>query len=301
MRPTVDVLVVVVTYHSRDLVPALLAGIPDAVGPHLTHAVVVADNDSRDGTVAEVERAEPSATVVAMGRNAGYSAAINAAVEAGPPARSIAVLNPDMRLDPGSLAALHRALGDGIGITAPRLRDTDGRLAHSLRRRPTVLRALGEAVLGGSRSGRWPALGEVERRPEAYEQAHDVDWASGCALMIDAACAADVGAWDESFFLYAEEIDYCLRAADAGWRVRYVPDATAVHVGGESHDDPRLWTMSVLNKARLHARRTGRLRALAFRGALLLGEAIRSLTGSPVHRAAAAALVLPSRRPPELG
>jgi GT2 family glycosyltransferase len=135
------------------------------------------------------------------------------------------------------------------------------------------------------------------RDPRRYESPATADWASGAAMMISAACFAAVGPWDESFFLYAEETDYALRAADAGFALRYVPDATAVHIGGEAHDSPQLWSLLMANRVRLFASRHGRARTAAFRAALVLNEALRA-AGSRTHRAGLRALLPPLLQPP---
>lgn len=296
----VDVAVAVVTYNSRNQVADLLRSIPDAMGD-CRYRVVVADNASADDTVDVVRAADPGALVVEMGRNAGYSAGVNAAVAAAGPARAVYVLNPDVRLHPASVPPLVQALDvPGTGIAVPRLQDGAGNLAHSLRREPSVLRALGQAVLGGRRSGRWSRLGELVCRAEDYATPGWADWASGCALLISSRCLDEVGPWDESLFLYAEEIEFALRARDHGWRLRYEPTATATHLGGTSHESPRLWSMVVFNKWRVFRRRHGPVAGAAFRAALALNEVLRLPTGRPTHRAALGALVFRHLRPPEV-
>jgi N-acetylglucosaminyl-diphospho-decaprenol L-rhamnosyltransferase len=295
------VTVVVVTWNSRALLPELLASLPDACAG-LDWQLVVADNDSSDGTPDVLRAQAPSARLIEMGRNAGYSAGINAAIAATGTATPVLVLNPDIRLDPGAVVRLlDAAAAPGVGITVPRLVDETGSTIHSLRREPTVGRALGEALLGGDRAGRIPALGEVITDPDAYRVAATVDWATGAAMLLTPGCLDAVGPWDESFFLYSEETDFALRARDAGFHVRYVPDARATHLGGESHVNSELWTILTLNRIRLYGQRHGRASTAAFSGAVTLNEAIRAAAGRKPSRAALAALLRPSRRPPQLG
>ena len=144
------------------------------------------------------------------------------------PADAYLFLNPDVELSPGCVAALARGLSEpGVGVAAPRQQDERGRLSFSLRREPTLGRAIGEAVLGGRRAGRVDSFGEMVVDPSRYLRPAHVAWASGSVLLIDARCLAEVGEWDESFFLYSEETDFLLRAGDSGFRVRYCPDAVA--------------------------------------------------------------------------
>lgn len=285
------VTVVVVTYQSREVLTECLTTLPAALAG-LEWRLVVADNASTDGTVELVRELHPEAGLVRLDGNRGYAAGINAALQCAPPSHHALVLNPDIRLGPGSVVDLVNALDDPlVGVAAPVIRDPGGRLHYSLRRSPSLGRAVGEAVLGGIRAGRVGPLGEMITSPAKYESPGYVTWASGAALLISARCRAAVGEWDESFFLYSEETDYQLRAGDAGFRIRFVPEASAVHIGGEMSTSPRLWALRTRNQAELYRRRHGRLSGAAYRGALVVNQAIRALRGSVTHRAALAVLL----------
>ncbi|WP_433532667.1 glycosyltransferase [Micromonospora sp. CA-263727] len=288
------VAVIVVTYHSAAVLPGLL----DSLGPGLAGLrwhLTVADNASTDGTAETVRRLMPEARVVETGRNAGYSAGINAAIAAAAPFTAVLVLNPDIRLAPGCgrhlLDLLHRA---GDGIVVPVVTMADGSPEHTLRREPTVLRALGDAFLGAERAGRFPLLGEVVTDPASYQRESSSDWAVGSAMLIGERCWAACAPWDESFFLYSEETDFALRARDAGFSTRVAPAARATHIGGDSRAAPWLWRLLTLNKVRLYRRRHGRLATTGYWAAILLRELSRAALGSPTSRAAATALLRPA-------
>lgn len=286
----------VVTYQSASVLAGLIGSLPAALAGVGDWRLVVADNASTDGSVDLVRALAPDALVVDLGGNRGYAAGVNACATAVPGSRALLLCNPDVRLGAGAARALDAATapaaGTRVGIAVPRLVGVDGRLAYSLRRRPTVGRALGEAVLGGRRARRWAALSEVVADPAAYTRASDADWATGAVMWVTGDCLDAVGGWDESFFLYSEETDFALRAADAGFTLRLAPDAEAVHVGGDAHVSPRLWALLTANRVRLFARRAGAARAVAFFAAVLLGEAVRAARpGAATHRAALAALL----------
>lgn len=216
---------VVVTYNSERDIDGLLDSVPAAMGG-LDHSLVVVDNGSTDGTL-DVLGARTDCIVV-RSTNVGYAAGINRAVAAAGEARSILILNPDATLDPGSVPAMLAVLErPGVGIVAPRVREADGRLSPTIRRRPTLARVGGLSFTG------LDAFSERVEDPDEYLVEHDVDWAVGAILLVDRQCYAALGGLDESFFLYSEETDFCLRARDAGWSTRYTPDAGAVHVGGD--------------------------------------------------------------------
>ncbi|MEO3889275.1 glycosyltransferase family 2 protein [Nonomuraea sp. B5E05] len=291
------VAVVIVTYNSASVLGGCLDSLArGAEGVELAD-VVVADNASKDDSVAVAERA--GVTVVQVGRNAGYAAAINAgtAVLDLDGLDGVYVLNPDCRLRPGSIAPLLGCLREpGRGIAVPYMVNPDGTLQPSLRRRPTVGRALAEALVGGALAGRVGGLGELVTDPRDYARPGAYAWATGAAMLLAPRVIREVGAWDESFLLYSEETDYCLRAADLGWTTWYEPASVIEHIGGDSGVNPALAALLVVNKVRLYRRRHGPASGAAYYLAVLAGEAVRALAGRRTSRACVAALLRPSRR-----
>lgn len=287
------VAVIVVTWNSASVLAGFLAALPDGMRG-LDYRLVVADNDSTDDTVELLRTLAPAATVVETGRNAGYAAGINAALAAAEGCATVLICNPDIRMRQGCAKRLVDSLGDGVGIAVPLLYEEGSDTPHhSLRRESSVLRALGEAVIGNTRAGRFPALSELVTAPAAYRRPTRADWATGALMAVSGDCLAACGPWDESFFLYSEETEYCLRARDRGYATQLEPTAEAVHLGGDSQVSPRLWTLLTLNRVRLYRRRHGPLATAAFRTAVLLRETSRAALGRPASRAAAAALARP--------
>lgn len=297
------VAVVVVTWNSAAVLPGFIASLPEGMSG-LDWRLVVADNDSADDTVGVLRDLAPDTTIVQTGYNAGYAAGINAALGAAAAweggFRAALVCNPDIRMRPGCAKVLVDALGetlpDGtrVGISVPLLYDEgDDTPVHSLRRESSVSRAFGEAVIGNRRAGRFPRLSELVTDPAAYAGRTRVDWATGALMALSGTCLDVCGPWDESFFLYSEETDYCLRAGDRGWITRLEPAAEAVHLGGDSKVSPRLWTLLTLNRVRLYRKRHGVPATTAFWAAVLLRETSRAALGKASSRAAAAALLRP--------
>jgi len=291
------VAVIVVTWNSASVLPGFLAALPEGMAG-LDWRLVVADNDSADDTVEVLRSLAPDATVVQTGRNAGYAAGVNAALKAAGEweggYRAVLVCNPDIRMRQGCAERLVDTLGARVGIAVPLLYE-DGREAplHSLRRESSVTRALGEALIGNRRAGRFPRLSELVTDPAAYARPTRPDWATGALMAVSADCLAACGPWDESFFLYSEETEYCLRARDHGYATQLEPTAEAVHLGGDSRVSPRLWTLLTLNRVRLYGRRHGPGATVCFRGAVFLREASRAVLGRRASRAAAVALLRP--------
>jgi GT2 family glycosyltransferase len=209
----------------------------------------------------------------------------------------VLVLNPDCRLRPDTLRVLARALRQpGRAFSAPKLVNPDGSLQPTLRRAPTVGRALAEAVIGGDRAGRIGSLGELIFDPALHDTPGPAAWVTGAALLMSAAAIRELGPWDESFLLYSEETEYCLRATDRGWTIWYEPAAVVEHIGGESAVNPMLYTLMMVNKVLLFRRRHGMVSGLAYHGAVLTGEAIRAAAGRRTSKAALGPLMRTSRR-----
>ena len=287
--------VVVVTYNSERLLADLVSSLEPGLGGLSWH-LTVADNASADATVASLRSLAPDATVVEMGRNAGYAAGINAAVATARPHTAILVLNPDVRLAPGCVRELVDVMRrTGAGIAVPKLVDGIGRLIPSMRNEPTILRAFGDAVLGATRAGRYGFLGEVVTDERRYASETETDWAEGSTVLISGECWHRCAPWDESFFLYSEETDFALRARDAGYVVRFIPTAHAVHLEGESRIAPPLWALLTVNRIRLYRRRHTLASTAVYYSVVLMRELSRAVLGRRPNQVAVRALLSPRR------
>lgn len=256
--------------------------------------LIIVDSGSKHGAPAPPRDGWPDARVVTLDGNRGFAAGVNAGVECRVGHGPVLVLNADVRPTPGSIRALLTTLSKpGIGIAVPRLRNGDGRLLHSLRREPTLLRALVPGILGDRLASLLPACSETVTNADAYNTSTTADWATGAVMLISPGCLEAVGPWDESFFLYSEETDFALRARDAGFALALAPQAEFTHLGGESSTSAELWSLLQTNRVRLDRKRHGFLHARAFQSALIIGAALRSLLGRPRDQRALATLLRP--------
>ena len=267
--------IVIVTYNSAAVLPGLLDSLPAGLEGIMQFETIVVDNDSADGSV-DIALAHPARPrVIRTGRNAGYAAAINVGAAAAGPNTDLLILNPDIRLLPGSVRLLIDRLTDlSVGVTVPRILAEDGTTRWSLRREPSVMRSWNDAVLGGTLAGRI-GNGETIGDPAMYDQDGLVEWASGAILAVAARTRAVVGDWDESFFLYMEEVDYLRRVREHGFSVAYVPQSRAVHLEGEYSENPRLSAMLATNRIRYHRRHHGPLSTVLFRLSIIVGSGLR--------------------------
>ncbi|HXF29929.1 MAG TPA: glycosyltransferase [Solirubrobacterales bacterium] len=276
-NPRPDLSVIVVTHNGRQKALETLASAQAAQG-WIDAEWFVVDSGSTDGTADAIEQGFPAVRVLRR-ENRGFAAANNVALERAR-GRYVLLLNPDVEFAAGNLAELVAAMDarPGTGIASVLQTDPDGSLQASIRRFPSVLRSFGEALF----SYHWP-LGRGLQEPVAqgprYERPGAADWMSGAFLIARASAVAEVGPLDERFFLYSEETDWCYRFKRAGWGVEHLPVATVVHHCGGGSDGalkPQL-THSKMLFARKHY---GRPRAMAMRGSLALGHALRVISGT---------------------
>ncbi|AHI01781.1 glycosyltransferase family 2 protein [Kutzneria viridogrisea] len=278
------VLVAVVTYNSAAELPRLIDSLPDGMSDVDQWRLVVADNASSDGSADLVRELAPTATVIETGANLGYAAAINACAELAEPDEALFVLNADVRLHRGCARALLDGCADGTtGVAVPVVCRPDGSAEPTLRRRPTASRAIAEALLG-ARAGQF---GErLDLTPQQRNRIVDADWANGAVLLVPARVRRLIGPWQADLFLYSEEVDYCRRVIDAGWKVRQFPAAKATHRGGEAATSPALWAQVTTNKVVHIARWESSRDAVLVWAVLLLAQLIRLPLGRGTHQRA---------------
>jgi N-acetylglucosaminyl-diphospho-decaprenol L-rhamnosyltransferase len=267
--------VVLVTWRSRDHLPGCLAALEAAKDEDALETIVV-DNASDDDTVACVRERAPGALVVRNDTNRGFAAAVNEALRL---ARGDAVLllNPDVVLGRGCIARLRRDLDEDetLGLAGPQLLFPDGRPQRSAWDAPRLPTLAFDAFLLYNllpRSRRHPLAARIAAAAE------DVDALSGACLLVRRSCFESLGGLDERFFLYFEDVDLGLRARAAGWRVRLVPDARAVHaLGGSAFRDRRaFWRHYETSRRELFRKHLRGPRRLAAEGLQIVGLAMRA-------------------------
>jgi hypothetical protein len=227
-----------VSWNARDDLRACLKSIPEGTArPDIIETVVV-DNDSSDGSADMVAAEFPSVTLIRLNDNTGFSGGNNRAFE-GLSAPYALLLNSDATCHPGSLDTLldWADAHPDVGIIGPKVLNPDGSLQYSCRRFPTFAAGLFRNVYLGRLFPNNRPASDYLMQDFDHVSVRDVDWVSGCAMLIRRACMEQIGTLDAAtFFMYCEDMDWCLRARDAGWRVVYYPDAHFTHAIGRSSD-----------------------------------------------------------------
>jgi N-acetylglucosaminyl-diphospho-decaprenol L-rhamnosyltransferase len=190
--------------------------------------VVIADNESTDGTAELIRDEFPEARVVRCA-NHGFGHANNRAALTCD-ARYVLFLNPDTELLRGRLADLVAVLDErpDIGMASVKQVTPDGAVYPTIRRFPNALRAFGEAI----GCERFPGLRWLSPRvldAARYERETECDWLTGAFMIVRRETLAGAGIFDERFFMSSEEVDLALRIKQAGWRVTHLPYVTILH------------------------------------------------------------------------
>lgn len=236
-------LIVVVNYRTPDLAVDCLRTLSPEVESSQGTRVVVVENASGDDSASRIEAAvaangwEGWVDLLPLDRNGGFAAGNNAAIgpalASGDPPDYVLLLNPDTLVRPGAVATLLAFMDarPDVGLAGSRLDNPDGSLQASWFPFPSALREFETRVclrvVSRMLAGRFAPV-------DLPESPTGVDWVSGACLIARRSVFETIGLLDDGFFMYFEEVDFCLRARRAGFACFFVPDARVVHLVGRS-------------------------------------------------------------------
>jgi len=296
-----NVRVVTVTYRAGEAVVAWLDALQAAWGAHAQGAsddrlvVVAVDNASPDDTPEILQGRAPFVTVLAQPVNRGFAAGCNIGLRTAEPGEIIIVMNPDVLVSEGffqTLAALDWA--PELAARGPQVLGRDGTVEQSARTFPTLATGLfgRTSLLARALPTSAPVRRQLRARPEAG--AADVDWISGACMIAPHDRWAEVGHFDERYYMYWEDADWCRRAHEKSRLVRYEPSLVVHHRQGSSSSYRPLATIVAFHRSawiyhRTHsggglARDVVAATALALRASLKLGVAAWSRRRSDTGR-----------------
>ena len=277
---SISLSVVLVTWNSRDGVERCLASIFGHT-EGLTYEVIVVDNASSDDTVAAIRAGFPDVRIIENGENVGFARACNQGMDAST-CEFLLLLNPDTYVEDNVIGRSVQVLREQpvVGMLGCRLCFPDGRLQHTANRALSIRRSLLERF--------WlykllPKRRRAEILLDGYwDHGHDieVDWLPGAFMLLRRSLYLESGGFDERFFMYGEDSEWCMRLRRAGNRILFTPTpGTVFHTGSVSSD--LVWT----EKERLrrghaggiesYAALNGRALAACYRMTELLGSIAR--------------------------
>ena len=276
---TTPVSVVIVAWNAKDYVSECLHSLQ-----HQTICipleVIVVDNHSADGTAEMVSQEFPEVILIRNAHNLGFAGGNNEGIRRST-GNHIFLINSDVNVPPDCLNALYVYIEQHpeIGILGPRMVAPDGKTARSCMRFPTLWNSFCRALGLDSVFRRSKLFGGFLMRDFNHDHIASVDVLNGWFWMVRRTALDQVGLLDERFFMYGEDIDWCRRFHDAGWKVVLYPGAEALHYGGASSAIAPVRFSIEMERANLQcwSKHNGRVRLIGYVLITLLHHALRIL------------------------
>lgn len=226
--------IIIVSWNTEELLRKCLYSIYEN-NKEISFEVFVVDNNPKDKTVEMVKKEFPSVNLIVNTKNLGFAKANNQAISKSR-GEFVMLLNPDTEIIDNSLIEMVNFLEkrEDIGVLGPKLLNSDKSWQPSTRRFPTPLNQL---VILFKLHHIFPRLKIYRKylmRDFDGKSEREVDQIMGAAFLIRREVIKKIGALDERYFIWFEEVDYCKMVKEAGWKVYYNPEFKIIHHGGES-------------------------------------------------------------------
>lgn len=239
MKPTIST--IIVNYNAgaflRNCVDSLL-------GSPIEIEIIIVDNASTDNSL-ELLSASPNVHVIKNSTNLGFAAGCNVGIKKSS-APTLLFLNPDCTVNPEALSQLMAIMDNdrGVGMVGGLLLNSDGSEQEGGRRAiPTPWRSFVRAFGLSRFASRWPKLFydfHLHKQP-LPKHPIEVEAISGACMMVRRDVIDDVGEWDEGYFLHCEDLDWCMRFRQKGWKILFVPHVKITHAAGVCSKDKKIF------------------------------------------------------------
>jgi GT2 family glycosyltransferase len=275
-RPRLSV--VIVNWNTSELLQECLRSLFQYPAQN-SFEVIVVDNGSTDDSASMLRASFPDVRLICNATNRGFAAANNQGIAASR-GELVLLLNSDTQVLQGALDRLIGAATEfpQAGVIGCRLLNPDGTLQHSVLQFLTLPKAI-LASLGIKKIslGRYSYTAHGLIADWSYDAVRQVDYVKGACMLIRRSTLEQVGLLDESFFMYAEEADYCYRVRNAGWAVLFYPDAEVTHWGGQSAQQvaPETAARRAVSLWLFHKKHYGSIHAAIYRMMAILINSVR--------------------------
>jgi asparagine synthetase B (glutamine-hydrolysing)/GT2 family glycosyltransferase len=273
-----DLSVIIVNWNTREILRNCLTSVETYLRT-VSHETLVVDNASSDGSAEMVAKEFPQVRLIRNAENVGFARANNQAMRAAVGSFFL-LLNSDTLLIDDSVARLIACVrtDEGVGVAHCRLLMLDRRLQHTTYRFPSIKLAILEDF------GLYKVL-SVQKRGETLlggywgqDQERDVDWVAGSFMLLPRRVFEETAGFSEAYFMYGEDMEWCYRIRDRGWRIRYYPDASVVHLDHSSSDirwGGRPIATCLERQVEIYAGRHGRLAGALYNLVKIVGTLFR--------------------------
>ena len=280
--------IVIVSWNTKDLLRNCLTSIYDQAFPHDFETWVV-DNFSKDGSALMVENDFPQVKLVKNLDNVGFAKANNQAISMAQ-GEYILLLNPDTILNKDALVNLVDYLKQdpSVGAVGSKLLNADGSLQTSCYPAPTLFREFWRMFY----LDKFFALGIYKMENWNQLAPRQVDVLMGASLMVRGTLLHKLSGFDESYYIYSEEVDLCYRIRKAGFDIHWVPSSEVTHFGGQSTKQVanKMFLQLYQSKIQYFRKNYGVLSAIIYKIILLMASMVRFVV-SPISM-----ITFPSRR-----
>ena len=276
-----DISIIVVTWNAKKFVEECFGSIREETHG-LSAEVIVVDNASTDGTADMIAERFPEVKLIRSSENLGFPRGNVVAIEASQPSKYVCLVNPDVRVLPGCFRKLMEYMEKNpkVGVVGPLTRNPDGTIQRSCMRSPNVWTAWCRALaIDRTILGRLPLFGGNNMLDFAHDHTRTVDVLNGAFLLIRRTAMDEVGLIDDRYFMYGDDIDWCLRFRKAGWPVAFDAEAEAIHHGGGTTARAPVYFYVEMQKANLQywEKHHSRPAQIAFLASLWVHESSRYL------------------------
>lgn len=273
-----DISIIIVNWETADFLRHCLRSVVSELSDQsrFDTEIIVVDNASQDGSIEMIKTDFPQVILIENKENFGFAKANNQAIHTSS-GEMLLFLNPDTIIKPGAILSLAKYLEEhsDTGIVAPLVLNGDGTTQISAFRFPTLFREF------------WRLFKLDGFLPLSYyspdyfkgKNPRNADVVLGACFLVREQCLDQIGLFDDQYFVYSEEVDLCLRAHEAGWKISWLPQASIIHFGGKSTSkvSDKMFIELNRNKTRYFRKHHGKLVAQIYKLLLCIISIIRIL------------------------
>lgn len=233
-KKNIQLSIIIVSFNTKDLTRQCIQHV-EKYAKDMAYELIVVDNASSDGSALMIEQEFPWVHLIRLRKNMGFAGGNIPAMKQAK-GRYVLLLNSDAFVSEDVLqnTVTYMDQHPGMGILGCKLTNPDGSLQPSARMLPSPLNKLLHITGLASRFPGSRFFGRVDFSWWDHSRPRSVGWVVGAFFLIRGSCMAEIGLLDDRYFLYFEEIDYCLKARRKGWDVVFYPYAQVIHLGGQS-------------------------------------------------------------------
>ncbi|MDA8089842.1 MAG: glycosyltransferase family 2 protein [Actinomycetota bacterium] len=247
----VDISFIVVSWNAKEYLYKCLASIEKEAAGYRSEVIVV-DNASSDGSQAMVRERFPQVKLIDSKENLGFAKANNIGIRQSR-GKYLALINSDVEVLPGCIGMMTGYMEEHrkTGILGPQILDAHKNVQRSCMGFPTLWNSFCRALALDAVFPKSRFIGSFEMTYWPHDSTREVDIINGCFWLVRRTALQQVGVLDERFFIYGEDMDWCKRFWDDGWKVEYFYQAKAVHYGGASSSNAPVRFFIEMNRANL--------------------------------------------------